>query len=127
MYGQYSDQSSRSLTMTEYRRYHAAPNATRPKTCTGHNRVVYTAPDRTRRFMLHTTDVVTLNNDGTVTLDDGGWPTLTTRRAMTEGIFELTGLNLGVGSCRGKQSVGYGDIRLQFDGRITFDPRRFAA
>ena len=127
MYRQYSEGTTgRRLTMAEYRKYYATSNARKPRTCTGHNRVVYTAPDGSQRFMLHTTDVAVLNADGTITLNDGGWPTMTTRRAMAEGITELTGLNIPVHSgdkvhdhCVGR--------RLHFNGSVTFDPQQFAA
>lgn len=72
----------------------------------GHNRQSYTMPDGTRRFRLHATDVVVLSADGlTVTLDDGGYATMTTRRAMSEGVEALTGIAVAVWGTGNRNAV----------------------
>lgn len=52
----------------------------------GHNRVAYTDLHGNRCYRLHLTDVVMVAPDGTVKLQDGGFATITTRRAMTQGL-----------------------------------------
>ena len=66
------------------------PGATNVKRA-GHNRIVYDMPDGSRRYRLHMTDVVTREADGSYTLDDGGYRTITTRRAMVQGLRLLSG------------------------------------
>jgi hypothetical protein len=57
----------------------------------GHNRLIISYPNGNKAFRLHLTDVVTLRPDGSLTLNDGGFPTKTTRTAMAEGVAALTG------------------------------------
>lgn len=98
MFGQYSQMpgSGNRYTMAEYRRVYRAGTIRRPRTCTPHNRIVQTLEDGTVRFVLHDTAVVTRHPDGSITLDDGGWRTMTTRRAMMEGLCELVGIHVGI-------------------------------
>lgn len=55
----------------------------------GHNRVTFTYPDGSRAFRLYFTDVVRVFPNGDIVLDDGGYPTMTTRRAIGEGVEAL--------------------------------------
>lgn len=99
MFGQYSYDCQGRQTLADFRRYKfpdPAIKVSKPKTCTGHNRFVVEYPDGKREFWLHQTPVVTWEPTGTVTLRDGGWATMTTRRAMMEGIKELTGASVGI-------------------------------
>lgn len=60
----------------------------------GHNRLDFVTTDGRRCFMLHKTVVATLSEDGAVlTLDGGGYPTMTTTRAMNDALdlFKVAG------------------------------------
>lgn len=48
------------------------------------NTLDYIAPDGTRRIRLHDTDVVTIDKRGNITLDSGGWQTVTTKDRMNQ-------------------------------------------
>lgn len=70
--------------LDDYRRRFGRDGAT--VKMAGHNRCWLNYPDGTVAYVLHTTPVATFHPDGTVTLRDGGWPTMTTRRAMQEAL-----------------------------------------
>ena len=53
---------------------------------TARNTLDYTAPDGTRRVRLHDTDVVTIDKRGNITLDSGGWQTVTTKARMNDAL-----------------------------------------
>ena len=91
MFGQYSNDWRGRTTMAEFRRRYPTGTVRKPRTCTGHNRVVVHYPDGTTRFILHNTAVVTRYPNGRIILADNGWATMTTRRAMSQGLRELTG------------------------------------
>lgn len=55
----------------------------------GHNRLLYTRDDGTRGFMLHQTTVAQTTADGRVLIQTGGWASMTTRRAILEGVEAL--------------------------------------
>lgn len=124
MYGQFSYEHRRRMTIEEFKLRNRLYNeVSKPKTCTGHNRFVVSQLSGAKQFWLLDTPVVTLSLDGSITLRDDGWQTMTTRRAMMEGIFELTGKAVGI----------YGDSRANTDHIMgstpfrcpfTFKPRR---
>lgn len=84
----------------------------------GHNRLEFTLVDGTRCFMLHQTVIASLSPKGLLTLDDGGWATMTTRRAMADALTSW-GLPSYVGSGSGG-NLSYRGRR--FDRKATFDP-----
>lgn len=53
----------------------------------GHNRVLWLHEDGSVRFRLHLTDVVIWHKDGSVTVQTGGFETVTTRKAITEALL----------------------------------------
>lgn len=55
----------------------------------GHNRMIYTRADGRRAFRLIHTDVVTVLPSGRVLIQTGGWASMTTRRAIMEGLEAL--------------------------------------
>lgn len=56
----------------------------------GHNRLYVVYSDRAEH-RLHDTAVVTKYNSGEIVIDDGGWPTLTTRTAIVQALTLATG------------------------------------
>jgi hypothetical protein len=124
MYGQYSPNGGARMTHEDKRANARAfgPVATirNPTTCTAHNRYIARYFEGVTRFFLHRTPVVTLDGE-TVTLDDGGYPTMTTRRAMAEGVKELTGCTVNVwGEGDGCHQVNGKGLVLSFSGKVTF-------
>ncbi len=124
----------RATTLCEYR-YKFGPTARRPKTCTGHNRCVFTDAETGERcFVLHNTIIARKHADGTVTLDTGGWSSLTTRKAMAEALRELLGGNRYAFAAYGGgphyenciASFVNGKRReVDFDRGVHFDPATF--
>lgn len=85
---------------------------------TMNNRAIVTADDGSRQFRLHDTAVAVLRPDGTLILDDGGWVTATTRRAMAQGVRALTGRPCAVSN--GKQHGYNHQLRFPPDGEPMF-------
>ena len=50
----------------------------------GNNTTATIREDNTVAIRLHTTNVVVIGNDGTVTLNSGGWKTATTKQRMNQ-------------------------------------------
>jgi hypothetical protein len=50
----------------------------------GHSTLEYTRPDGTRVIRFHLTDVVTIAQNGTLTLNSGGFQTATTKKRINE-------------------------------------------
>jgi len=128
MYGQYSYNSAPRQTIAEFSRYRVTANAkvSKPKTCTGHNRFVVEYPSGAKEFWLHSTAVVTLHPNGKVTLRDGGWTSKTTRRAMCQGVKELTGIGVGIsgGSHVKHDHCLWGSRDTGFNCPYTFTPKK---
>jgi len=84
-YGQYSENSVGRLTLPEI-----VPYGARDARKAGHNRATYTDRDGVRRFRLIGTDVVTYD-PATRTIDvfTGGYNTMTTRAAISQGFVAL--------------------------------------
>lgn len=57
-----------------------------------------------KHVRLYSTDIVSLNPDGSVTLRSGGWMTVTTKRRMNE-VFEAWGIPLSVETHKGSWMV----------------------
>jgi hypothetical protein len=124
MFGQYSSEGGRRLRVQDVR----APGA--KVRGAGHNRFVLSYPWGEQRFRLYQTDVVTVLSDGTVILDDGGFPTRTTRRAMADGIKALLGADVlvwsnGHGGHVVCQASSYQTV-ADFKGRAVYAPGHFA-
>lgn len=86
-YGQYSEDGVGRLTLSEI-----VPYGARDARKAGHNRATYTDANGVRRFRLIGTDVVTYDPaSGRITINTGGYSTVTTRTAIAQG-FEALGL-----------------------------------
>lgn len=90
MFGQYSPaaQARRSKTqmVAEVARDHGfIPDKAAAKQI-ARNTLDYTAPDGTRRVRLHDTDVVTFAPNGVITLNSGGWQTMTSKDRMNQAL-----------------------------------------
>jgi hypothetical protein len=100
MYGQYSESYVGRRTKADM-----MPATAIDAKVVGHNRIAINYPDGSRAYRLHRTDVVRVWPNGDIRLDDGGWPTMTTRRAMNQGLayFGLDGRVFAVGKhgCHG--------------------------
>lgn len=62
----------------------------------GHNRLHFRTADGAEHFMLHATVIASINADRTrLTLNDGGWATITTRKAWGDAAdaFKLQGMH----------------------------------
>ncbi len=84
MFGQYSYNGVGRLTKEQL-----TPSLAAASRKAGHNRVIWTRANGEQRYRLIGTDVVVRYPDGTFLLDDGGYPTMTTRRAMLQGLAAL--------------------------------------
>lgn len=72
------------------------------------NTIWYTHADGSRRCRLHDTDIVTRSADGdTVTLNTGGWLSMTTRGRMEEALDRLDIRSSRVYSCYGARIFTY--------------------
>lgn len=107
MYGQYSETGGFRRTKKDMVAH--LPCGYRDARKAGHNRLIWTDAEGGRHFRLHRTDVVSVSPDGrTMTLRDGGYETMTTRRAMSEGMQALVpaaaGKYWGVWGNRGRDA-----------------------
>jgi hypothetical protein len=86
MFGQYSDnpQSRRGkgVMLTQVEQAHGVTLDRKAVKVLARNTLDYTLPDGRRIVRLHDTDVVTIAPDGSITLDSGGWRTVTTKDRM---------------------------------------------
>lgn len=88
MYGQYSETGGFRRTKNDMVAH--LPCGYRDARKAGHNRLIWTDAEGGRHYRLHRTDVVSVSPDGwTMTLADGGYATMTTRRAMAQGMAAL--------------------------------------
>jgi len=87
MFGQYSAAGGARLTKAELV---SAASATLKAPVTrsrlaGHNRLHVFAEDGSQHFVFHSTVIASLSADGALlTLNDGGWPTMATRHAISD-------------------------------------------
>lgn len=96
MYGQYSYNGAGRLTKSEI-----VPSIANKAKKVGHNRVVWSYGPNKTMYRLIGTDVVTRFADGTFMITDGGFATMTTRRAMMQGLKELgCEMNPGIYGCK---------------------------
>lgn len=90
MFGQYSPnaQTRRSKTqmIAEVARDHGFILDKTAANLIARNTLDYTAPDGTRRVRLHDTDVVTFAPNGAITLNSGGWQTMTSKDRMNQAL-----------------------------------------
>lgn len=80
------------------------------------NTVRYTTTDGETRVRLHSTDVVTTHKNGTVTLNNGGWNTVTTRDRINR--FSP----FRVYTSKGVATVHTDAGAFPFPGKMTFKP-----
>lgn len=76
----------------------------------GKNRVHYRLADGSQGFILHETVVASLSADGKkLVLNDGGWPSLTTRKAFSEAVtaFGLRAISVGGARPLAAHRLGY--------------------
>lgn len=86
MYGQYSAHAQprrgKGVMIAQVAECHGFTPDKKTARQIARNTLDYTAPDGTRRVRLHDTDVVTFAPNGTITLDTGGWQTVTSKDRM---------------------------------------------
>lgn len=95
----------------------------------GHNRLHFRTADGAEHFMLHVTVIASVNPERTqLTLNDGGWPSITTRKAFSEAAqaFGLPSLSVGGGRPRASHMLGFrvNDAESEYAwswGRVVFD------
>lgn len=116
MFGQHSQGTCRR-TKEEMLAYARADRPIATSRKAGHNRLHIRYADGGQAFMLHATCVAELAPCGTqLTLRDGGWATLTTRRAMGDACHAFGLGHLSVWGDRGGHSVN----GQHFDREATF-------
>lgn len=90
MFGQYSSKPQarrgKRTMIAEVAACHGFTPDAKAARQTARNTLDYTDPDGTRRVRLHDTDVVTIAPNGTITLDSGGWKTVTTKDRMNSAL-----------------------------------------
>ena len=68
------------------------------------------------------TDIVTVNTDGRVVLNNGGWPTSSTRRYVNAALRTLfPGMNMGLTQKNYDQFFSFYDTVVPFNHRLTFN------
>ena len=114
--------------MADFRRQFPDYKVRKPNRVTGHNRAVVDYGDGAMAFILHATEIVSIDKDGNLYLYDGGWATRTTRKAMAEGVFELTGKRVAVYTGKKKAHVfrDFGsEEEIEFDSGSILEVENF--
>jgi hypothetical protein len=121
MFGQYSEAAPSRRTKADLL---AGANPIGSPRVVGHNRLVWRDADGWIHYRLHQTDVVSYHaTKNHLVLNDGGWPTMTTTRAMKQGLtclFPLTCWNLWRERGFYRVSIAGGEP-IVFSSRVTLD------
>ncbi|AEI71127.1 hypothetical protein [EBPR siphovirus 5] len=132
-FGQYSAMGSFNRTKTDM--LNACGISPEWSRKAGKNRVHYRLADGSQGFILHETIIARVDAGATaLTLNDGGWPSMTTRAAFSEAAaaFGLPQLGAGGGRPHSAHTIGFyvdsawGWDRVRFDREVTIAIREGA-